>query len=101
MRVFRHYPAPPSPGAHHPDARPPSMHIRRSPLILSGLLAIGLALSGCVAGRAPAPGDEGFNDPYEDTNRGVFAFNQAVDRNVLVPVAEAYRTVLPPPVQQS
>jgi phospholipid-binding lipoprotein MlaA len=77
------------------------MHIRRSPLILSGLLAMGLALSGCVAGRAPAPGDEGFNDPYEDTNRGVFAFNQAVDRNVLVPVAEAYRTVLPPPVQQS
>lgn len=73
----------------------------RSPLILSGLLAIGLALSGCVGPRAAAPGDETFQDPFEDTNRSIFAFNQAVDRNVLVPVAEAYRTVVPPPAQQS
>jgi len=42
-----------------------------------------------------------FNDPFEDTNRGIFAFNQAVDRNVLVPVAEAYRTVVPPPARES
>jgi phospholipid-binding lipoprotein MlaA len=77
------------------------MLIARSPLILSGLLAIGLALSGCVAPRAAAPGEEGFNDPFEDTNRGIFAFNQQVDRTVLVPVAEAYRDVVPPPMQQS
>jgi phospholipid-binding lipoprotein MlaA len=77
------------------------MLIRRSPLILSGLLAVGLALSGCVAPRAAAPGEEGFADPFEDTNRGIFAFNQQVDRNVLVPVAEAYRNVVPPPMQQS
>ena len=77
------------------------MLICRSPLILSALLATGLALSGCVAPRAPASGDEGFADPYEDTNRSIFAFNQEVDRNVLVPVAEAYRNVVPPPAQQS
>ena len=77
------------------------MLIPRSPLILSGFLAIGLVLSGCVGPRAPAAGDESFNDPLEDTNRGIFAFNQEVDRNVLVPVANAYRNVVPPPMQQS
>src|SRR5437763_16480377 len=100
MRVFRHYPAPPSPGVRH-QRRGSSMPVSRSPLILSGLLAIALALSGCVAPRAGAPGDEAFNDPFEDTNRGTFAFNQEVDRNVLVPVAKAYRTIVPPPAQQS
>jgi len=48
-----------------------------------------------------AAGAEDFNDPLEDTNRQIFAFNQAVDRNVLVPVAQAYRTVLPEPARQS
>ena len=74
--------------------------LTRSPLILSGLLAIGLALSSCVAPRVAAPGDEAF-DPLEDTNRAIFSFNQEVDRNVLVPVAQAYRTVVPPPAQES
>lgn len=77
------------------------MRFPRSPLTLTGLFALGLALSGCVAPRAAAPGEESFMDPYEDTNRGIFAFNQQVDRTVLVPVAEAYRSVVPPPVQQS
>jgi len=58
--------------------------------------------------RAPPPvpaqtasAEEGFNDPYEDTNRGVFGFNKAVDDAVLVPVAKTYRTVVPPPMRQS
>ncbi|MGE5270645.1 MAG: VacJ family lipoprotein [Thiohalocapsa sp.] len=75
----------------------------RSPLILSGLFAAALAMSGCAAPQATgAPGAEaGFNDPYEDTNRAIFGFNQTVDKNVLVPVANAYRTVVPPPMRQS
>jgi len=76
-----------------------------SPLILSSLVAVGLAVAGCGAPGAPRPGQtaaaEDFNDPYEDANRSVFGFNQAVDQNVLVPVAKAYRTVLPPPVRQA
>ena len=76
------------------------MHTR-SPVLLSGLLAIGLALSGCMAPRVVATGDESFSDPLEDTNRAIFSFNQEVDRNVLVPVAQAYRTVVPPPAQES
>lgn len=39
------------------------------------------------------------NDPYEATNRAIFGFNQGVDRTVLVPVANAYRAVLPDQVR--
>jgi len=42
----------------------------------------------------PIPSDE-TNDPYEATNRAIFGFNQSVDRTVLVPVANAYRVVIP------
>ncbi len=86
------------------------MRVRHLPLILSGLVAAGLAVSGCAAPGAPgtapstvqaASAEEGFNDPFEDANRGIFGFNKAVDDAVLVPVAKAYRTVLPPPVRQS
>lgn len=35
------------------------------------------------------------DDPYESWNRKVFAFNDAVDRWFLRPVAQAYRTVTP------
>ena len=75
------------------------MSLRRSHLIVSGLLAAGLTLSGCAA-SGPAASDN-FNDPLEDTNRSIFAFNQSVDENVLVPVAKAYRTVLPAPMYES
>lgn len=83
------------------------MRVRLLPLLLSGIVAAGLAVSGCVApGGAPgaaqtASAEEGFNDPYEDTNRGIFGFNKAVDDAVLVPVAKTYRTVVPPPMRQS
>jgi phospholipid-binding lipoprotein MlaA len=81
------------------------MRVRRFPLILSGLFAAGLAVSGCVAPGAPGSAQtaaaDDFNDPYEDTNRGIFGFNKTVDENVLVPVAKTYRTVVPPPMRQS
>ncbi len=82
------------------------MHVRRLPLILSGLIAVGLAVSGCVAPGVPgaaqtASAADDFNDPWEDTNRGIFGFNKAVDENVLVPAAKTYRTVIPPPMRQS
>jgi len=83
------------------------MRVRRLPLLLTGILVAGLAVSGCAApGAAPgtaqtASAEEGFNDPFEDTNRGVFGFNKAVDDAVLVPVAKTYRTVVPGPMRQS
>ena len=57
-----------------------------------------------IAAPAPAPapaadlGDDA-GDPWENTNRAIFGFNQAVDRTVLVPVANAYRAVLPSTVR--
>jgi len=52
-------------------------------------------------GVAQTAAAEDFTDPWEDTNRSLFAFNQAVDRNVILPVSEAYRDNVPPPVRQS
>lgn len=83
------------------------MRARRLPLILPGLLAAVLAIAGCTAPAAPGSGTaqvastNEFNDPIEETNRAIFGFNQAVDQTLLIPVAKTYRTVLPPPVQQS
>jgi phospholipid-binding lipoprotein MlaA len=77
------------------------MSLRRSPLFVSGLMVLGLALSGCAAPGPSAGGGESFNDPLEDTNRAIFDVNQAIDRNVLLPVAKTYRTVLIPPMRQA
>ena len=82
------------------------MNLRPPRLVFSSLpVVVSLILAGCAtpsnnpqAGAAEA---EDFNDPLEDTNRAIFDFNQVVDRNVLVPVAKAYRTVLPDPVRDS
>jgi len=101
-RVLGHYPARAEAG--------PAIRIRGLPMHLRRLLSTvcwlggaALAVSGCVApGPAQtASAEAGFNDPFEDTNRGIFTFNHAVDDAVLVPVAKTYRTVVPPPVRQS
>jgi phospholipid-binding lipoprotein MlaA len=80
------------------------MPVSRSPYVLGGLLAACLAVSGCAApppGASQAAADPATNDPFENTNRSFFSFNQVVDDNVLVPVAKGYRTAVPPPVRQS
>jgi len=50
-----------------------------------------------VATAPSADIDDNAGDPWENTNRAIFGFNQAVDRTVLVPVANAYRAVIVPP----
>jgi phospholipid-binding lipoprotein MlaA len=40
-------------------------------------------------------------DPWEGFNRGVFEFNQTVDKAVLKPVAEFYQKATPDPVDRS
>jgi phospholipid-binding lipoprotein MlaA len=76
-------------------------------LAFSGLLLLlAVAAAGCAGTAAPsgdqaAAAEEDFNDPLEDVNRAIFDFNQTVDRNVLVPVAKAYRTVLSDPLRDS
>ncbi len=61
------------------------------------LIGLGSALAllaGCASVKNPTPGD-----PLESYNRSMFQFNDAVDRNVLTPVAKGYRTVVPSPVR--
>jgi phospholipid-binding lipoprotein MlaA len=87
------------------------MHRRQSPYALSGFIyAAALGISGLFSSHAIAQqpaasspvslsGDP--TDPYESTNRAIFGFNEDVDRAVLVPVANAYRAVLPGPIRDS
>jgi len=84
------------------------MSRRQSPLALHGLVfAASLSIAGLLAAHpavaqpAGAPVAEDNGDPWEDTNRAIFSFNQGVDRNVLVPVSNAYRTVVPRPAQDA
>jgi phospholipid-binding lipoprotein MlaA len=45
--------------------------------------------------EAAATAPSGFPDPFERANRGVFAFNQKLDKYVLDPVGRAYAFVVP------
>jgi phospholipid-binding lipoprotein MlaA len=60
--------------------------MRAAPLVLASLLA---------AGCASAPGRTTNNDPYEGFNRGVYKFNDTLDRAALKPIAKGYRKVTP------
>lgn len=53
-----------------------------------------LSLSGCLT-AGPDP-----EDPYEDFNRQMFAFNEGLDQAVLEPLAHGYRTVTNEPVRE-
>ncbi len=58
------------------------------PRTLTCLLLSSLILSGCATGPDK-------RDPLEPMNRKIYAFNEAVDKAVLKPVAKAYVFVLP------
>lgn len=74
---------------------------RLSRIAAPGLLFLGgMLLSACAAPQRTA-GAGNFDDPFETTNRKIFAFNQAVDRKVILPVAKAYRRAFPPPARNS
>ena len=74
------------------------MRVCRLPLVLSSLVAVGLAVTGCGAPQAAGATDD-FNDPFEETNRGIFGFNRAIDQSVILPVANAYRDAVPSPMR--
>ncbi len=60
-------------------------------------LIAALATAGCASVQGP-PDPQ---DPWEGFNRGVFAFNQTVDKALVKPAAELYQTVTPDPVDRS
>lgn len=69
-------------------------------ILLAGLLAV----TGCAT-RPPADDPEAIaefrenNDPAEPFNRRMYGVHDAIDRNVLRPVAVGYRQVVPGPVR--
>ncbi len=60
--------------------------LRAAPLLLATL---------AVAGCASAPGRTTIDDRYEGLNRGVYKFNDTLDRAALKPIAKGYRKVTP------
>ena len=72
--------------------------------ILAGVVAVILssglgACAGTGASQNAGATEPGVSDPFENVNRGVFAFNEAVDKAAIEPVARGYRYVTPKPVR--
>ena len=59
-----------------------------SPFTVTTLLIAAFLLVGCAGAHNP-------NDPLEPFNRGVYRFNDAVDKAVVKPVAKGYNAVMP------
>ncbi|KGE76835.1 MULTISPECIES: MlaA family lipoprotein [Halomonas] len=74
----------------------PTFPSRRAGQGLAALCALSL-LTGCAT--TSGVDDAHPDDPWEGFNRGVFAFNETLDRYALKPVAQGYRFVTPDPVQ--
>lgn len=61
------------------------------------VLVAGLFVSGCASTSSTPTAD---NDPYEATNREIFALNQKLDKAVALPVAKFYVRTVPEPARQ-
>jgi phospholipid-binding lipoprotein MlaA len=65
------------------------MHIKITGAVASIVLA--LMLAGCAT--------QANKDPLEGLNRGIYKFNDTVDKAAIKPIAGAYKAVLPTPVR--
>ncbi|MFP3874818.1 MAG: VacJ family lipoprotein, partial [Thiohalophilus sp.] len=68
-----------------------------SRFLLIALITSALLLGGCASSNGPP--EEGQNDPLEPYNRVMYKFNDAVDRTITRPVAQAYKDNVPQPAQ--
>lgn len=67
--------------------------IRGAPTPLRALFIIAALL--ITAGCASTPGRTTDADPWQGVNRGIYKFNDTLDRAALKPVAKGYRTITP------
>ena len=76
------------------DETGPATGIRRVSAVV-GLTVVLLAagMTGCASNPERDPGET--YDPLEPMNRGIYAFNDTLDRFLLRPVAKGYDTVVP------
>ena len=70
-----------------------AIHLKKASCWAAATLVIAL-LQGCATGPQANP-----VDPLEPFNRGVYSFNEGLDRAVLKPVATAYQNITPSPVR--
>ncbi len=68
--------------------------MKRNPTIPLVCLLACLGLGGCAS---PSHNPK---DPFETFNRGVYKFNDTLDKAVVKPVAKGYKAVVPSPVQK-
>ncbi|MGB9093813.1 MAG: VacJ family lipoprotein, partial [Gallionella sp.] len=61
------------------------MNITRSIIVIAAVV-----LAGCASNRPTNP-----EDPLEPINRGIYKFNDTVDKAVIKPVARGYQTAMP------
>jgi len=54
------------------------------------IILVAFALTGCASNRPSNPAD-----PLEPINRGIYKFNDTVDKAVIKPVAQGYKAVMP------
>ena len=59
-----------------------------------GVVLLAAIVGGCAMGTDP-------RDPFEPINRGIYSFNEGVDKAILKPAAQAYRAVLPQFIRSS
>lgn len=61
-----------------------------------------LMLTGCSSGpqNAPQVVDVDPRDPFQNTNRKIHAFNDVLDKAILVPVVNVYEDVTPDPIEK-
>src|ERR1700722_7243876 len=69
----------------------------KSALATLFVLATDLMLSGC---SPPSPEALSQREPWEATNRDVFAFDVWVEHHVAEPVDDGYRAVMPGPARE-
>lgn len=67
---------------------------RRRHTHLAAVATVVVLASGCASVQQTSP-----RDPWEGYNRGMFAFNDAVDGALLKPIAYAYRDLTPKPMR--
>ncbi|MEI7789819.1 MAG: VacJ family lipoprotein [Alphaproteobacteria bacterium] len=60
-------------------------------------LVLALLVSACTT---PSPESLAANDPWEETNRDVFAFDVWIEHHIAAPVNDGYRAVVPEPARE-
>jgi phospholipid-binding lipoprotein MlaA len=72
------------------------------PALLAALLLAAAGTAGSARAQADGNGDDAVvHDPWEGMNRGIFGFNEGLDRWILEPVAKGWDFVVPDEVEKA